>query len=183
MASDKYDFEVTVYFPSQFEALRKFYCGNYDSFLHSIFSSKAYKAKGGKSKAEFYKTLDEKYIIKKIKDNELKMFRDMGIGYFEYMGKAFTQYYPTTLAKALGLFKVRYSNKSKSDRKVSCFLLMENILLGVNPKSQTIYDLKGLTRRRYVMKKEEGQVYLDTNFLFDHKSLPIPLHYAMRRIF
>lgn len=26
-------------------------------------------------------------------------------------------------------------------------------------------------------------MYLDTNFLFDMKSLPIPLHYTMRRIF
>lgn len=114
ISTDKYDFEVNIYFPSQFEALRKFYCGTFDEVLHSVFSSGSFKARGGKSKAEFYKTNDEKYIIKKIKDQELKMFRDMGIGYFEYMGKAFTQYYPTTLAKTLGLFKVRYSNKTKN---------------------------------------------------------------------
>lgn len=84
------------------------------------------------------------------------MFKEMGISYFEYMGKAFTQFYPTTLAKTLGLFKVRTLNKTKNKQSVSCFLLMENILLGVNSKEQIIYDLKGLTRRRYVQKKEDG---------------------------
>ena len=86
----KFDIEVTMYFPTQFEALRKFYCGTYDEFIHSIFTSKVYKATGGKSKAEFFKSQDEKYIFKKVKHTELKMFRDMGIAYFEYMGKAFT---------------------------------------------------------------------------------------------
>jgi 1-phosphatidylinositol-3-phosphate 5-kinase len=62
---------------------------------------------GGKSKATFFKSNDEKYIFKKIKSNELKMFREMGLGYFEYLCKSFYHYCPTALAKILGAFKIK----------------------------------------------------------------------------
>ena len=47
---DKMEFSVKVYFPIQFEALRKMYCGSYNDFLHSIFRSDLWEDNsGGKS--------------------------------------------------------------------------------------------------------------------------------------
>ena len=47
---DKFEFSVKVYFPLQFEALRKMYCGSYNDFLHSIFRSDLWEDNsGGKS--------------------------------------------------------------------------------------------------------------------------------------
>lgn len=51
---------------------------------------------------------------------------------------------------------------------------MENLLLGVDDNCVR-YDLKGSGRNRYINKKNKNDVTLDTNFLQDFKSRPIPL--------
>ena len=45
----KVDFEVKVYFPKRFEALRRFYCGTHSDFLKSIFKAGNWAASGGKA--------------------------------------------------------------------------------------------------------------------------------------
>lgn len=69
------DFSVKIYFPNQFEALRKVYCGSYTDFVHSIFRSEIWKDNtGGKTKSPFLKSHDHKFVIKVVKNSEVKMF-------------------------------------------------------------------------------------------------------------
>lgn len=102
------DFSVKIYFPNQFEALRKVYCGSYTDFLHSIYRSEIWKDNsGGKTKSPFLKSHDHKYVIKVVKNSEVRMFESMGDNYFEYMCRSFTQQCPTALSKILGIFRIR----------------------------------------------------------------------------
>jgi 1-phosphatidylinositol-3-phosphate 5-kinase len=66
----KYDFTVgkmrfscTAYYAKQFDVLRR-RCGVEDVFLRSMQTSANWAADGGKSKSNFWKTADDRYIIK-----------------------------------------------------------------------------------------------------------------------
>lgn len=56
-------FSCTVYYAKQFDALRK-RCGIDDVFVRSMRSCECWAADGGKSKSNFYRTGDERFIIK-----------------------------------------------------------------------------------------------------------------------
>jgi len=56
-------FSCTVYYAKQFDVLRK-RCGVNDAFLKSLSTSTNWAAEGGKSKSNFWKTSDDRFIIK-----------------------------------------------------------------------------------------------------------------------
>jgi 1-phosphatidylinositol-3-phosphate 5-kinase len=58
-------FSCTVYYAKQFDALRR-RCGVNDLFLKSLASSMNWIAQGGKSKSNFWKTSDDRFIIKSL---------------------------------------------------------------------------------------------------------------------
>jgi 1-phosphatidylinositol-3-phosphate 5-kinase len=60
-------FSCTVYYAKQFELMRK-RCGIDDTFLKSLERSIHWVAEGGKSKSNFWKTMDGKFIIKTLVD-------------------------------------------------------------------------------------------------------------------
>jgi hypothetical protein len=96
-------------------------------------------------------TQDEKYVLKAVKSNEIKMFEDMSSSYFEYLKESFSRQCPTTIAKTLGIYKITLSvNREKSHK---CYLiLMENLLIGAD-ENCVRYDLKGSRRNRFLLKK------------------------------
>lgn len=117
--------------------------------LHSIFQSELWTDNsGGKSASTFFKSFDNKYVLKAVPEREIKMFNDMSQSYFEYLSKSFTHQCPTAIAKTLGIFyiKVRHG-KSVEQFQV---LLMENLMLNIDEKVSIKYDLKGSRRNRYI---------------------------------
>jgi 1-phosphatidylinositol-3-phosphate 5-kinase len=56
-------FSCTVYYAKQFEALRR-RCGVEDVFVKSMAKCEPWKAQGGKSRSNFWKTADDRFIIK-----------------------------------------------------------------------------------------------------------------------
>lgn len=178
------DFNVKIYFPNQFEALRKVYCGSYVDFIKSIYKSEIWKDNsGGKSQSQFLKSHDHKYVIKVVRHSEIKMFETMGDSYFEYMCRSFTQQNPTALSKILGIFRIRMRVGVDGKATQTYCILMENLLLGVDESVAIKYDLKGSERNRYVAHNRVGQVTLDTNFLYDRNTRPIPMQFQMKKIF
>ena len=78
------------------------------------------------------------------------MFETISDSYFEYMCRSFGQQCPTSIAKMLGIFRIRM--RVGTDGKVSqtyC-ILMENLLLNVDESVAIKYDLKGSERSRFV---------------------------------
>lgn len=110
----------------------------------------------------------------------MKMFVEIENMYFDYLCKSFFNYYPTSLAKILGAFRIKIKNRTKNESKTLYYFLQENLF--VNPKGgkQLIYDLKGSKRNRFAPLNKK--VLLDNNFLFDFDSMPITLDYAMKNI-
>jgi 1-phosphatidylinositol-3-phosphate 5-kinase len=58
-------FSCTVYYAKQFDALRR-RCGISDLFLKSLIYSVNWSAQGGKSRSNFWKTRDDRFIIKSL---------------------------------------------------------------------------------------------------------------------
>lgn len=118
MYNEEVQFTVKVYFPGHFEALRKIYCGGYSNFIQSFMESHYWKDNtGGKSRSTFFMSSDQKYVIKAVKSNEIKMFEEMSGSYFDYMKESFARQCPTTIAKTLGIFKIkiRLNNNNRSE--------------------------------------------------------------------
>ena len=178
------DISVKMYFPSHFQTLRKLYCGSFKDFTQEMFKSSFWSDNsGGKSKSRFYKSYGDKYVLKVINSNEMKMFCEFAQPYFEYMCRSFNQKCPTCIAKVLGAYKLELASPKK--RESYYVILMENLVLGMDPKSMLIskYDLKGSLSRRYVLTKGKSTVTkLDTNLLEDMKSMPVCMNYTLHRL-
>ena len=167
---------ITAYYPKQFEAIRILYCSSYDNFIMSIAKSNVWSTvSGGKSKANFYKTDDNRYIIKCITKNEFKMFLESVFHYFHHTNKFLFHKMPSALSKTIGAFKVKIRTPKK---ETNYCVIMENLYYNiVNPNTPfKAYDLKGSRLNRYIPKVErEGKVLMDTNFLEDFAGNPLAL--------
>ena len=176
--------DVTIYYPRQFEALRIAYCCTYEDLILSITKSIEWtEVSGGKSKASFYKTKDEKYLFKSINKNEFNMFLEIAYYYFQHIDEYLFHKMPSVLMKILGVYeiKIKKSENSKTTVESYYLMMMENLNYGFNgdPKNIKSYDLKGSTINRYIQKKEkklkDNIVLLDSNFKKDFNNEPIPL--------
>lgn len=180
------EIKVIVYFPKQFEAIRIAYCATYNEFITSLSQSiKWVNVSGGKSNANFSKSLDSKYILKSITKYEFEMFVSSSQEYFSHMAKYLFHKEPSALAKILGVYKVKsYSPQTKKVTK-NYIVLMENIFYGINNSTSKAYDLKGSRINRYIPKKKQqiGQVLPDLNFKEDFKASPIPIDAKVYNVF
>lgn len=186
MFFSKADISIKLYFPSHFMALRKLYCGGYSQQNEAMHKSCFWSDNtGGKSKSDFYKSINEKYVLKVISNNEIRMFNEFGLSYFEYMCRSFTQKCPTSIAKILGAYKIKIKNPDKKSSNEYYVILMENLTCGIDSNKEQLakYDLKGSMMRRYVLTQGKSNVTkLDTNFLEEMNSRPIVMEYTMNRL-
>ncbi|GAA6016064.1 hypothetical protein JCM10207_004429 [Rhodosporidiobolus poonsookiae] len=146
----------TVFWVEQFEALRR-QCGCDTQFIESLSRCFKWDAVGGKSKVDFMKTLDDRFIVKQLSRPEMEVFARFAPAYFQYMADALFQGKPTVLAKVFGIYRI---SLGKHYRNVD-FLVMENLFYGHQLKQ--IFDLKGSTRNRRA--EENNPVLLDENLL------------------
>ena len=183
----KSEIEIKIYFPRQFEALRIVYCSTYEDLLVSMMESDVWKnVSGGKSKATFYKTKDEKYLFKSIKQNEFNMFLEMGFNYFQHMDEYLFHKMPSLLMKILGVYKIHIKKEENGITKEENYylMMMENMNYGLDSKKIISYDLKGSEKNRYISKSKRDEskntniniVLYDSNFKEDFKNEPIPIN-------
>ncbi|KAG5651993.1 hypothetical protein H0H81_006675 [Sphagnurus paluster] len=141
-------FSCTVYYAKQFDLLRR-RCGVDDIFVKSLRRSANWAADGGKSRSNFWKTSDERFIIKTLVDAwnvaDLQVLIDLAPSYFRYMD--FTSNKATVLAKMMGFYTIEIRNletgavQSKAD-----LLVMENLFY--NQRVGKTFDLKGIQGRK-----------------------------------
>ncbi|KAG0238882.1 hypothetical protein BGW42_000043 [Actinomortierella wolfii] len=153
-AHGKTSFSCTVYFAAEFDTLRR-RCGIHEHYVQSLARCAAWNASGGKSKSSFYKTKDDRFVVKQMisswnmaEKDELLKFAPM---YFAYMEK--TQESPTVLAKIFGFysFKIKNGNAEKSEKVYKIdVLVMENLFY--NQKITRTFDLKGIQARHAATK-------------------------------
>ncbi|KAI0314043.1 hypothetical protein OF83DRAFT_1138748, partial [Amylostereum chailletii] len=148
-------FSCTVYYAKQFDALRR-QCGIEDVFLSSMARSENWSADGGKSRSNFWKTADDRFIIKTLLNAwnvaDLQVLIELAPSYFRHMEATASK--ASVLAKLLGFYTVEIRNletgtvQSKAD-----LLVMENLFYNQNV-SKT-FDLKGIQGRK--VKATPGQ--------------------------
>ncbi|CAO2199800.1 unnamed protein product [Urochloa humidicola] len=163
-------YSVICVHSNQFYNLRKKCCPSELAYITSLSRCKKWDAQGGKSKAFFAKTVDDRFIIKQIKKTEFESFIKFAPDYFKHVYHSLDTRSQTCLAKILGIYQVkqiRHGKEIKMD-----LMVMENILFGHNV-SRT-YDLKGAIFSRHVSdSNDHGTVYLDQNFVDDMRVSPI----------
>ncbi|CAL1702515.1 unnamed protein product [Somion occarium] len=157
-------FSCTVYYAKQFDSLRR-RCGIGDVFLKSMSQCELWMAEGGKSKANFWKTSDDQFIIKTLVNAwnvaDLQVLIDMGPAYFRHMDATVNK--PTVLAKILGFYTVEIRNlETGATQAKADLLVMENLFYKHNILKT--FDLKGIQGRRV---KAAAQSQHGSKTLFD----------------
>lgn len=157
VAGQRLKFRITVYCAAQFAALRCQYCdggakdGRNEAFIVSLMRCKRVSTKllGGRERSSgpgtgFHQTLDERYIIKYINDEELDGFltpssktRAPWLDYFEHMSQVLFAQQFSCLVKLLGIYQLEIVG-----RKSEYVIVMENLFWGKDVSK--IYDLKGV---------------------------------------
>jgi len=194
--SKKYpEYEIKIFYPRQFQALRTLYFSeNFENFIFSAKSSENWEITGGKSKANFFQTSDEKFALKNISELEFNMLLDSANNYFKYLSKYFFEKKPNLFAKTLGAFQIKV--KVPKEKEKNYYLIyMENIYYNIlsrnnfdnfnTPESNLrVYDLKGSKINRYIRPKDKkkGKTLLDTNFLEDMGGEPLFLDFDNYKI-
>ncbi|CAL5009204.1 unnamed protein product [Urochloa decumbens] len=163
-------YSVTSIYANEFYELRKKCCPSELAYITSLSRCKKWDAQGGKSKAFFAKTMDDRFIIKQIKKTEFESFIEFAPHYFTHVYHSLDTGSQTCLAKILGIYQVKHIRHGK-EVKID-LMVMENLLFGHN--ISRIYDLKGATfSRRVADSNDHDTVYLDQNYVEDMGVSPI----------
>lgn len=99
-------YSVTSIYAKQFQDLRKKCCPSELAYITSLSRCKKWDAQGGKSKAFFAKTVDDRFIIKQIKKTEFESFIKFAPDYFKHVYHSLDTGSQTCLAKILGIYQV-----------------------------------------------------------------------------
>ncbi|KAH7522551.1 hypothetical protein FEM48_Zijuj07G0150600 [Ziziphus jujuba var. spinosa] len=134
---EKEEYTVRCPYAKQFRELRSRCCSSEVDFIASLSHCTEWDAEGGKSKAFFAKTLDERLILKGIHRNEYNSFLNFANAYFDYMTNV-NEENQSCLARVLGIYQVIDNVKNLSH----LLIVMENLSWHRNFSEQ--YDLKGI---------------------------------------
>ncbi|KAF8309057.1 hypothetical protein DL93DRAFT_2086239 [Clavulina sp. PMI_390] len=163
-------FSCTSYYALQFSHLRK-QCGVEETLMRSLERTTGWIAEGGKSKASFFKTADDRFILKTLVTawhvSDLQVLLELSPSYFAYMNQ--TQDKPSALAKLLGFFSIEVKNlESGNIESKADILVMENLFW--NCKPNTVYDLKGIRGRK--SKSDQKKTLMDVDFMENQRKTP-----------
>eukprot|EP01063_Lacrimia_lanifica_P031349 TRINITY_DN5145_c0_g3_i1.p1 TRINITY_DN5145_c0_g3~~TRINITY_DN5145_c0_g3_i1.p1 ORF type:complete len:2469 (+),score=889.42 TRINITY_DN5145_c0_g3_i1:971-7408(+) len=158
-------FACSVLCARQFHAIRQCYCnGDESTFIASLSRCVPFAPTGGKTGANYYKTRDERFVLKAIKQEEMQHFEEkLSKRYFDYVAATFRGERRSVLVKIMGVFKV--AKREGSSLQNTNWLLMENMFY--NRHVDRMYDLKGSTRNRF--QGNVDAVLLDENLLLQIK--------------
>ena len=139
---DKTKFGITIYFAEEFDNLRN-KCGVSCQLVKSLERSINWKAEGGKTKANFSKTYDERFVIKQLTTSwtvdDKHALLEWAPAYFRHVEED----KPTLLCKILGFYsiKVTPSSETKSSNPIRMdVLIMENLFH--DQSISNVFDLK-----------------------------------------
>lgn len=166
-------FFCSIYYAEQFRFLRKrIFPDGEEKYIRSLQHSVVWGASGGKSGSAFFKSLDDRFVMKQMSRQELQCFLEFAPHYFQYVNKAVDEQRPTLLAKILGIYRIGYRNSQSGSSMRQDVLVMENLFYDRN--IDKTFDLKGSMRSRYVQTSGmNNDVLLDENLLEMIRERPI----------
>ncbi|KAG8733882.1 hypothetical protein FRC11_000760 [Ceratobasidium sp. 423] len=164
-AGNRLKFSCTVYYARQFDAMRR-RCGVAEGFNRSLAECANWLAEGGKSKSNFFKTRDDRYIIKSLVNAwnvaDLQILIEMAPSYFRYIDSTHSK--ASVLAKMLGFYTIEVKNlETGATQTRADVLVMENLMFGRNI-TQT-FDLKGIKGRKVKPGGKSGATLFDGEWI------------------
>eukprot|EP00510_Aplanochytrium_minuta_P000446 CAMPEP_0184008540 /NCGR_PEP_ID=MMETSP0954-20121128/2038_1 /TAXON_ID=627963 /ORGANISM="Aplanochytrium sp, Strain PBS07" /LENGTH=989 /DNA_ID=CAMNT_0026287677 /DNA_START=524 /DNA_END=3493 /DNA_ORIENTATION=+ len=185
--TETFEFKIKIHYPLQFHALRNLYFSSEqigfspcDRFLQSMSQCSRWNPSGGKTNALFFKTDDDRFLMKTITIEELEMFHALSNNYFMHMKESLIGGMKSVLMKILGIFTITTKNTGNASiqpPKKHHFLLMEKLYDFAKDEDSdfVLFDLKGNIRNRYVSNPMPNSVLLDVNFLETTGGIPLTL--------
>lgn len=168
-----------VFFCEQFDALRQ-KCIQPDKYIQSLSRCGFWDSTGGKSGSSFFKTADDRFIIKELTHAEFDSFVAFAPSYFEYMSQALFHDLPTMLAKLFGVYQVTVRKGNASPSVKMYVIVMENVFYC--DKSTKFFDLKGSMRNRRATETGKAkEVLLDENMVEYIYDTPLFVHEHSKR--
>ncbi|KAI8882619.1 hypothetical protein K501DRAFT_251026 [Backusella circina FSU 941] len=173
---DNTEFTCIVYYAKEFEQLRK-QCDINQLVIESLSRCDSWAASGGKSKSHFYKTKDDKLVVKQMVNAwniaEKDAFLKFAPKYFEHMNQSSNL--PSVLAKIFGFFTIRIKNTlDKKETLDMDVLIMEHLFFGHQIIKK--FDFKGIQDRHVEeSRKQQKDITLwDGDWLDEHRMhLPV----------
>lgn len=115
-----------IFYAEQFDAVRR-QCGVADRIVESLSRCVKWDSRGGKTRAVFLKTLDERFVLKSLSPVETQAFLRFAPAYFQIMSEALFHELPTVIAKMLGFFQILVRNPATGVEIKWDVLVMENL--------------------------------------------------------
>ncbi|KAK4057967.1 Mitochondrial distribution and morphology protein 12 [Microbotryomycetes sp. JL221] len=174
-------FFCKIFFAEQFDALRR-NCGCSSQYIESLARCIQWESSGGKSKVNFLKTKDDRFIVKEISRLEMDALLRFAPAYFEYMSKAIFHGLPTILAKIFGFYRLGLRNPTTGKVMRLDVLVMENLFY--ERHLSQVFDLKGSTRNRKVTVSPDkpNEVLMDENLLQMANTNPLYVREDSKRL-
>ncbi|CAD8148894.1 unnamed protein product [Paramecium octaurelia] len=157
---------IQLYYPKQFECVRMLNGIKVKQFIKSIASCSNWNSAGGKSGSTFFKSSDNLFIFKAVKESEFNMFESFAPKYFEHLYSNIFYQKPSVLNKIYGMFTI------KNSKGTTYYIAMENLFWGLEGEL-TVYDLKGSKAKRW--NRKNLKTLLDTNYIIDRNGEPLPI--------
>ncbi|KAF1748453.1 hypothetical protein GCK72_024920 [Caenorhabditis remanei] len=157
---------VKMFYAEKFRKLRELLIAEgEETFIRSLSKSTFWTPQGGKSGSFFYRTQDDRFVVKQMSRFEIQSFVKFAPNYFDYLTTSATENKLTTLCKVYGVFRIGY--KSKTTTLKVDILVMEYLFYNHNVSQ--VWDLKGSLRNRLAStgKSPTEMVLLDENFVKD----------------
>ncbi|KAI7898140.1 uncharacterized protein BX663DRAFT_556092 [Cokeromyces recurvatus] len=164
---DGVEFTCIVYYAKEFEILRR-QCDINQLMIESISRCQSWSTTGGKSKSRFYKSQDDRFVIKEMMNAwniaEKDAFLKFAPNYFEHIKKSANE--PSILAKIFGFFTIQ--TKNLLDKKTIFnldVLVMEYLFFKQNIIKK--FDFKGIHDRHLdkVHKQKNDTTLWDRDWL------------------
>ncbi|KAI9260716.1 hypothetical protein BDA99DRAFT_90341 [Phascolomyces articulosus] len=160
------EFTCIVYYAQEFEELRR-RCGIEQMMIESLCRCQTWKTSGGKSKSRFYKTKDDRLVIKEMISSwnlaEKQQFLQFAPAYFDYM-KRTTSEVPSVLTKIFGFFTIRITDNQKRATWAMDVMVMDHLFY--NRTITQRFDFKGIRDRQVIIDRlqqhQQQQQHLTT---------------------
>ncbi|KAI7869233.1 hypothetical protein BDF14DRAFT_1786180 [Spinellus fusiger] len=166
------EFTCIVYYAKEFERLRQL-CGVDRLVVPSLSRCQAWSASGGKSKSHFYKTRDDRFIVKEMVNAwniaERDSFLKFAPKYFAYMESTNA---PSFLGRIFGFYSIEIQRNNKSLLTIDV-LVMEHLFFRKTILKK--FDFKGIHDRRLYEKDKAVDTLWDGDWI-DAYRMRYPLH-------
>ncbi|XP_074603761.1 1-phosphatidylinositol 3-phosphate 5-kinase fab1 [Brevipalpus obovatus] len=153
-----------------------------EMFVNSLSSCVPWTATGGKSGATFYKTSDDRFILKEMSQPELQSFLKIAKFYFDHIMSALIDQRPTLFAKIFGVYKISYKDSVSNTSSKMYLLVMENLFYERNITLK--FDLKGSDRNRLASNNSQTDdvVLMDENLTELVQESPLYIRHHSKEI-